>query len=196
MGLYDNASSVDEYERMCEGYDGSALYGLLGRHLDPGKTLLELGSGPCNDLSVLKQRYAVTASDTSDEFLRRGRSVHSDVRFTFADAKRLDIEGRFDCIYSNKVLHHLTIEELIVSFKRQKEVIADEGLFAHSFWIGDQEFERDGQYFLFHDRDFLLGLIADYFRVVEHLDYEEFEAGDSIFVIAQNGRPHDETVIL
>lgn len=196
MGLYDNSDSVDSYEKMCEGYDGTPIFEMLARHLEEGQSLLELGCGPCNDLAVLKERYNVVGSDTSDEFLRRGRLNHSDIEFQSLDAAGLDTERRFDCVYSNKVLHHLSLEDLIISFRRQKQVIAEDGLFAHSFWIGDQKFEKDGLLFLFHSRESLLGLVGDYFEIVELLDYKEFEEGDSLFVIARNGRQHDETTIL
>lgn len=196
MGFYDNPDSVDQYEKMCEGYDGSQVFDVLARHLDPGRSLLEIGCGPGNDIESLKLNYSVVGSDNSEEFLRRCRQKHPEVEFIHLDAVRLDTDRQFDCVYSNKVLHHFPIEDLILCFRRQCQVISEDGLFAHSFWIGDQEFEKDGLYFRFHTREALIHLIRDYFEILEMLDYKEFEDGDSLFVVARNGRSMDETTIL
>jgi len=196
MGFYDDPTSVDEYEKMCEGYDGTQIYSTLERHLSPGKTILEVGCGPGYDIESLKINYPIVGSDNSEEFLKRCRERYPDLEFLNLDAITLDIDRRFDCIYSNKVLHHLSIDDLILCFKRQCHVIREDGLFAHSFWIGDEEFEKDGLYFRFHDREALIRLIGDYFEIIETLDYKEFEDGDSLFVIARNGRRMDETTIL
>ena len=196
MGFYDDPDSVDEYEKMCEGYDGSQIFETLERHLDPGKSILEIGCGPGNDIASLKINYQVVGSDNSEEFLKRCRNRHPDVEFINVDAIKLNIDRQFDCVYSNKVLHHLASEELILSFKRQREVIVDGGLFAHSFWIGDTEFEKDGMYFRFHNRESLIDLIGDYFEVLEVLDYKEFDDGDSLFVVAGNGKGMDETTVM
>jgi len=196
MGFYDDPDSVDEYEKMCEGYDGSPIFAVLARHLDPGQTLLEVGCGPGNDIASLKLNYGVVGSDNSDEFLRRCRQRHPDVEFLNIDAINLDIDRQFDCVYSNKVLHHFSLDKLICSFKRQCRVIADGGLFAHSFWIGDEEFEKDGMYFRFHDREALIRLVGEHFDIIEMLEYKEFEDGDSLFVVGKNGRAMDETTIL
>lgn len=196
MGFYDDPDSVDQYEKMCEDYDGDQLFEVLTRHLNPGQSLLEIGCGPGNDIESLKKHYAVVGSDNSDEFLKRCREKHADVEFLNVDAIKLDIDRQFDCVYSNKVLHHFPIEELILGLKRQCQVIHEDGLFAHTFWIGDQEFEKDGMYFRFHNREALISLIVDYFEILDLLDYKEFEDGDSLFVLARNGRSMDETTIL
>ena len=39
MEFYDDPVKVDEYERMCEQYDGSELYKVLERHLEDDLTL-------------------------------------------------------------------------------------------------------------------------------------------------------------
>ena len=43
-------------------------------------------------------------------------------------------------VYSNQVLHHLTLDELIKSFEHQQKVIIFNGIFAHTLWTGDEEF--------------------------------------------------------
>jgi len=196
MGYYDDPENVNEYEKMCEGYDGTQIFNALEQHLAPGKTILEVGCGPGNDIVSLKSNYPIVGSDNSEEFLTRCRERHPDIEFLNLDVISLDTDRQFDCIYSNKVLHHISLDKLILAFKRQRQVIVPGGLFAHSFWIGDEEFEKDGLYFRFHDRDALVRLVADYFEIIELLDYKEFEDGDSLFIVAKNGKGMEETTVI
>jgi hypothetical protein len=78
--------------------------------------------------------------------------------------------------------------ELEKSLKRQQNVINPNGIFAHTFWLGDKEFTMEGMLFVFHNRDKLLQLVSQYFTILETYDYKEFEEGDSIFIIAQNNK--------
>lgn len=188
MEFYNDPLKVDEYEKMCDEYDGSELYRVLSNHLKNNSTLLELGCGPGNDITNLKKKYSVTGSDLSDEFLQRCKKKFIDVSFVKLDAVSINTDEIFDCIFSNKVLHHLTLEELEKSLKRQQKVIESNGIFAHTFWLGDKEFTMEGMLFIFHNREKLLNLISQYFIIIETFDYKEFEKGDSIFVVAQNNK--------
>ena len=186
MDFYNDPQKVDEYIKICDEYDGAELYAVLDQHLESGSTLLELGCGPGNDVSYLKDRYHVTASDFSDEFINRGREKFPDVRFLKLDAVSIKTDESFDCVFSNKVLHHLALEDLEKSLQRQQQVIAPGGLFAHTFWLGDKEMTMEGMLFLFHDRDRLIELVSRYFTIKQLYDYQEFEEGDSLFILAQN----------
>ena len=99
------------------------------------------------------------------------------------------IKNTFDCIYSNKVLHHLTLENLEKSLQRQQQVIVNNGLLAHTFWLGDKELTMEGMLLIFHNRDNLINLISKYFSTIETYDYKEFNEGDSILIVANNNRP-------
>jgi len=173
---------------MCDGYDGAEIYKVLESHLTKGVALLELGSGPGNDIRHLRKNYSVTGSDLSDEFLLRCRTRLSDVPFLKLDAVSIDTSQTFDCIFSNKVLHHLEQEQLQASLKRQQQVIKANGLFAHTFWLGDKAFMMDGMLFRFHQRDELLALVSRYFTIRQTYDYKEFDEGDSLFIVAENDK--------
>jgi trans-aconitate methyltransferase len=112
MNFYNDPKKVDKYEKMCEEYDGSELYDVLVNHLKEDSSLLELGSGPGNDIDYLKQKYSVTGSDLSDEFLLRNKKRHQNLPFIKLNAVSISTDHKFDCLFSNKVLHHLTLEEL------------------------------------------------------------------------------------
>lgn len=188
MNFYNDPSKVDEYEKMCDEYDGSELYKVLDKHLEKNSTLLELGCGPGNDIVQLKNRYKITGSDFSDEFLKRCNKRFPDLPFIKLDAVTIETDKTFDCLFSNKVLHHFTIEELEKSLTRQKKVIKQNGIFAHTFWLGDKEFTMEGMLFLFHDKENLLELVSQHFKIVETYIYKEFEEEDSIFIIAKNSK--------
>ena len=188
MNFYTDPVKVDEYETMCEEYNGSELYRVLDKHLTDNSTLLELGSGPGSDINYLKKKYIVSGSDLSDEFLIRCKKKHSDVPFINLDAVSIKTDKLFDCVFSNKVLHHLTVEDLEKSLKRQQEVVEENGLFAHTLWLGDKEFTMEGMLFIFHNREHLVKLVSKYFTIIELYDYKEFEAGDSIFILAKNDK--------
>jgi len=196
MGFYDESDKVDLYEQMCVDYDGTVIHEALGRHLDAGQSLLEIGCGPGNDMELFRRKYGVVGSDTSHEFLARCRKRFPAIEFVELDAVTIDTDRQFDCLFSNKVLHHLGLDDLVFSFKRQTQVISTGGLFAHTFWIGGYEEEKHGLYFRYHDRDELIRIISEYFQVVDLVDYAEFEDGDSLLVIARNGQANSETVVM
>jgi len=188
MEFYNDPLKVDEYEKMCDEYDGFELYKVLSNHLPVNSSLLELGCGPGNDIIHLKNKYNITGSDLSDEFILRCKKRFPDLSFIKLDAESITTEIIYDCIFSNKVLHHLTLEELEKSLKRQQNIIETNGIFAHTFWLGDKEFTMEDMLFVFHNRETLLNLVSQYFTILETHDYKEFEEGDSIFIIAQNNK--------
>ena len=188
MDFYNDPSKVDEYEKMCDEYDGSELHDVLDNYLKNDVTILELGCGPGNDITHLHKKYIVTGSDLSDEFLLRCRKRFPDLSFQKLDAVSINTDEAYDCIFSNKVLHHLTFEELENSFNQQQHVIKPNGVFAHTFWLGDKEFTMEGMLFVFHNRAKLLELVSKYFTILETYEYKEFEEGDSILIIANNNK--------
>lgn len=185
MGFYDNSDNVEKYIEMCRDYDGSKLYDVLHDSLEDGSSVLELGSGPGFDMPFLRRHYSVTGSDFSDEFLDRCRKTYSDIPFIKVDASKIDIEGDFDCIYSNKVLHHLTESELAMSLRQQAQKLTKDGIIAHSFWIGAENQEMEGLLFTYYMQKDLIGIISEKFEVLTMLSYQEIEASDSLFLIAR-----------
>jgi len=189
MSLYDDPEGVKTYIEMCDEYDGSQLYQALRQHLADNSTLLELGSGPGLDIEYLKQHYSVTGSDLSDEFLKVCKDKSPEIPFIKLDALKLKStlgQGqKFDCIYSNKVLHHLTEEELQQSLKQQVKLLSPNGLIAHSFWLGEENQQISGMLFTYYKKDDLLDIISEQFEILSTLSYAEFEEDDSLFVIAK-----------
>jgi cyclopropane fatty-acyl-phospholipid synthase-like methyltransferase len=183
VGYFDERKNVDEYMRMADGFDGRELIGILGKHLPPGSAVLELGMGPGKDLDLLAQTYTVTGSDFSSVFLDLYREKHPESDLLLLDALELETDRSFDCIYSNKVLHHLPRTQLQRSFQRQRDTLNANGLLMHSFWYGDTEEEYSGMRFVYYTEESLLETIGGGFEVEQIDRYEEMEANDSFYVL-------------
>ena len=135
---------------MVDGYDGRELIEELQKHLPRGSSVLELGMGPGIDLTLLKKYYQVTGSDYSKIFIDRYRKQNPDADLIVLNAVTLKTDRKFDGLYSNKVLIHLTREELKQSIKRQADILEPEGIICHSFWRGDKEENYDGLLFIYY----------------------------------------------
>ena len=170
---------------MAEGFDGQALISELPEFLETGASVLELGMGAGKDLEILAKQYSVTGSDYSPVFLNRYRASNPNADLLRLDATTIDTDRRFDAIYSNKVLHHLSDDELAASLERQARVLAACGIVMHSFWYGDS-FEEYDDMPVYHRNEVILGRVfSGHFDVVRMATYAEMEDGDSIYVIAR-----------
>lgn len=186
MGFFDTEEGVDQYEKMADGYDGRDLVGRLRRHLVPGATVLELGMGPGKDLDLLSEHFEAVGSDASEVFLSRYRKRNGVAKVLQLDAVSIATELRFDAIYSNKVLHHLTREELARSFQRQCQILRPGGIAMHSFWYGTgPDEEHEGLRFTYYTQDALRAQLPPELKVVETQRYEEMAADDSFVVVLQ-----------
>jgi len=183
MGFFDTEKGVDEYIKMAEGYDGAELIKILQKHLPKNSTVLELGMGPGKDLDILKKSYAVTGSDNSQAFLDKYKQKHPDADLLLLDAMTLQTQQKFDCIYSNKVLHHLTKKNLAKSLQRQKEILNPNGIVFHSFWQGNKTEEIEGLLFTYYEMDDLKKISESDYDVLSMETYTEMEKDDSIYAI-------------
>ncbi|MEM7155809.1 MAG: class I SAM-dependent methyltransferase [Myxococcota bacterium] len=186
MSFFDDEANVDQYLQMAEGYDGAALVEVLGRHLQPGASVLELGMGPGKDLALLSDAgFEPTGSDASEVFVRRymdGGGAHP---VLLLDAVTLDTDERFHAIYSNKVLQHLTRADFRASLSRQAELIPTGGVMLHSLWYGTADEEHGGLRFTQHDEASIRTSLPDSLELVAHERYTEMDADDSIWVVLQ-----------
>ena len=183
MGYYHTQEGVQEYIEMAEGYDGRELVNVLKKHLRNNSTVLELGMGPGKDLAILSGSFQVTGSDKSELFLERVRQTDAGADLVLLDAVTLDVDRRFDCIYSNKVLQHLTREELRESLRRQAQVLNSRGVLLHSFWYGDGEEEHSGLRFVYYTEGSFVQVVGAEYRIVEAERYSEMDENDSIYFV-------------
>jgi 2-polyprenyl-3-methyl-5-hydroxy-6-metoxy-1,4-benzoquinol methylase len=99
------------------------------------------------------------------------------------DAVTLQTAKRFDGIYTNKVLQHLTKRELRKSIKRQKEILNPGGIAFHSFWKGDKTEHKRGLRFMYYEIAQLKKIIGNDFKILEIKTFTEMEKNDSIYVV-------------
>lgn len=185
MGYFDDKAHVAEYIKMVEGYDGTWVVDQLRSYLKEQSTVLELGMGPGTDLDLLQQYFRVTGSDSSPVFVNRYKTMHPTADVVVLDATQLRVDRRFDCIYSNKVLIHLTKDECKRSLSLQKKVLNPGGIVFHTFWVGDKTEDFDGLLFVYYTREQLQLLFEKEFTILDMKVYKEFKKDDSIIVVAQ-----------
>jgi cyclopropane fatty-acyl-phospholipid synthase-like methyltransferase len=183
MAYFDDEKHVDEYIKVAEGYDGRELIPVLRVHLEDNSTLLELGMGPGKDMNLLREYYRVTGSDNSQIFLDRFKTKHPDADLLWLDAAILDTNRKFDCIYSNKVLHNLSKSQLEDSFRNQAKILNPDGILFHTFWHGDSEEEHSGLRFVYHTPEKLHKMTRDKFEEIAVSMYTEMEENDSFYVL-------------
>ncbi|MEO9483964.1 MAG: methyltransferase domain-containing protein [Ekhidna sp.] len=182
---YQTKASVDEYIKHAEGINGADLIEKLKRFLPAGSKVLELGTGPGADWEILSADYQVTGSDFSKEFLKRLMLKEPNAEFLELDASSIITDKKFDCIYSNKVLHHLKDEELVKSINRQRKVLKPAGIVCHSFWKGQGSEVFNGLFVNNHQKEELISYFEVFFDMLLIELYTEFDSNDSILLIAQ-----------
>ena len=212
MAYYDDTINVEKYIRMAAEYDGKLLVEAIGNFLAYGSRVLELGMGPAKDTLMLSQHYQVIGSDSSTVFVERFRKLHPNVRVELLDAITLETEDQYQGIYSNKVLYHLTRDELLASFRRQAHVLTRGGIALHSFWHGDEEGEHQGLHSVYVNRvahatgrltilrergrpfrcrraaayyseDSMKALIGSEYNILDTRTYTEIESHDSFYIV-------------
>ena len=180
---YKTKESVEEYIRLAKDVSGEQLIEKLKRTLLPNSVLLEIGSGPGTDWKILSEYYKVVGSDNSTEFLKHLINEHPKGEFIEMDAITLKTDKCYDGIYSNKVLHHLTNDELINSVKRQYEVLNSNGIICHSFWKGEGSEIFKGLFVNYHNEVGIKEFFKNYFEILSIQNYKEFEDDDSLLLI-------------
>ena len=183
MGYYDDQKNVEQYIEMADGYDGKELIDILQKHLPPNSSLLELGMGPGKDLLLLSEHYQVTGSDHSAVFVERFKKQYPNMDAVQLDAVTMKIDKTFDGIYSNKVLHHLTTEQLKASFQQQAHILNNGGIALHSFWHGDEVEEHHGLRFVYYTEASLRKIIGSDYEVIDIQLYDEMDKDDSLCLV-------------
>lgn len=183
MTFYDSLDNVEKYVKMCAGYIPDELIKILKSHLKPNLTLLEIGMGPGFDLTALAETYRVTGSDFSEHFIDIYQKKYPEADLLQLDAVTLNTSKQFDCLYSNKVLMHLSSEDLEKSAKRQSNILKKDGLIFHTFWKGTGEEVMKDLFTQYYLEESLLDIFSPYFNLIDIQSYKEFEEDDSILLI-------------
>ena len=183
MTYFEDKKNIEIYIKMAEGYDGRALIELLKTYLVPDSRVLELGMGPGVDFEILSESFQATGSDYSEAFVNRYLNAHPEADVLVLDAIKMDIDRSFDGIYSNKVLQHLTREQVVESIHNQLAVLPSGGIMFHSLWYGDHEEEHHGLLFIYYTEATFARLLGDGVEILASDRYTELEIDDSIYFV-------------
>lgn len=183
LRFFDVEKNVKEYIEMREGLDGRSLIEKLRTHLKRNSTVIELGMGSGKDLDILAETFNVTGSDNSRIFVDLYKENNPATDVLVLDALTLDTDRKFDCIYSNKVLHHLKRDDLRRSFQLQSEILRNTGLLFHTFWKGSIENEFRDLNFIQYQLSELKKIIKPVYDLVDFGSYAEMNANDSVYLI-------------
>ena len=189
---YKTKESVEEYIRLAKDVNGTDLIEKLKEFLPSNSIILEIGTGPGSDWNILNQDYKVIGSDNSKEFISHLVSNNPSGRFLELDAITLNIDEKFDGLYSNKVMHHFNNNELTDSIKRQYQILNTDGIICHSFWKGEGSEIFKGLLINYHSENLLKDFFEEYFEIIMIESYAEFEDEDSILLI---GKKKNDTTI-
>ncbi len=185
MDYFNKRKNVDLYRSMMDGYDNRFLMDEVSKALPKGSTLLELGMGTGADLLSLSEKYTVLGSDSSPLFVHDFK-MKSALEVFVLDAVTVDIDKKFDCIFSNKVLQHLSKEDFAISLKNQAAHLNKNGILFFTLWHGTprEEFEFDGELrFTYYDSAALKALVPKELLIENLTLYPEFEENDSMLVV-------------
>ena len=183
MEYFDKKKNVDHYLEMMKGESNKYILNEVHENLKTGRKMLELGIGAGKDLDILIKDYNVTGSDRSQLFLDAYLKKNPKVKLRKLDAVSLDIDEKFDYIYSNKVLCHLTDNDLEESFYKQAKLLNDKGRIFHTFWKGTTTETFDGLFFNYQIKQNIMNLADRWFSVVKYVEYTEMEENDSFYII-------------
>lgn len=182
---YKTKESVQEYIRLAKDVSGTELIEKLKHIVSSDALVLEIGSGPGTDWEILSNTYNVIGSDNSSEFINHLNAKYPKGEFLNLDAVSLITDKKFDVIYSNKVMHHLTNEELITSVKRQHDILHSNGIICHSFWKGEGSETFKGLFVNYHTKEDLKKFFENDFEIILVEAYKEFDDDDSLFFIGR-----------
>ena len=183
--FYLKKESVNKYIEMAKDVNSQKVIDAFKLHLNSNSKILELGTGPGTDWEILNKEFEIIGSDFSDELLEILKGKYPSGRFLQLDAITIETNDRFDAIYANKVLQHLSDVELIKSIDRQFEILNPKGLVCFTFWKGEKEEEYQGMYVNNQTKKSLLNFFEREFDILKLEEYKEFEEGDSLLLIAQ-----------
>ena len=185
MSYYEDSQNVHNYIKRAQGYDGQVIIQRLKPFLATGARVLELGMGPGTDFVLLSQDYDVVGSDYSQVFLDLARKQFPNATLLHLNAETLDTNQTFDAIYSHKVLHHLTDEQLQMSIQNQLRILNPGGLTCHGFWEGEATDRREDLIDNYHTEEELRQWFEPDFDILVLEPYQEIEPNDSLLLIAR-----------
>lgn len=182
---YKTKESVAEYVSMCKDDEPTPIIPKFLTFINTQDKILELGSGAGIDWELLHQTHTIIGSDYSEKFIHYLQVKFPTGDFLVLDAISLETTQIFNAIYSNKVLHYLSNEDLTQSIKNQVGILEPKGLICHTFWKGEGCDNFKGLFVQYHNKTYLKEIFSPYFEILVLENYTEYDDEDSILLIAR-----------
>ncbi len=186
MDFYMKRNNVEQYKEILVDYDNTWIMGKLAEHVCARKKILELGMGTGIDLNTMLEQYDVLGTDNSPLFIDDYKKAFPERNVALVDATNINLNDSFDCVYSNKVLHHLTREEFKTSLTEQFKVLNDNGIVFMTLWYGSYEEQQifgGEMLFTLYSEDDIKELTQSMYNIVEFVRYSEIDEDDSMLVV-------------
>ena len=170
MNCFNNREIVEKFLRRNKTYDGRIAL-ILRSYLKKGASVLNVGLGNGKDFEVLKQNYDVVAIDSSQFFIDIYKESNKDAQVYCVDDVKLDVTRKFDCIFSNKLINHFSVDELEESLKNQANLLENGGKIFHFFCEGEGEILLGGVTCNMYDEKTLRKVLPNGLEVVKFSKY-------------------------
>lgn len=183
MEFFLRQEKVKAYIQNVKGFYLPTLAEHVQRNLTKGSRLLELGMGPGLDYFRLKENYKITGSDYSPYFVQEVNRMDPQGEILELDIRDIHLDRRFDGLYSNKVLPHFALEDLIPIFLSLGKLLLPGGIMVHSFWRGDGLEIFEGLPFYYYLPDDLEAFVNGNLELVYTETYGEIDSDDSFVAV-------------
>lgn len=188
MNFYFKKENIKNYQKMMVGSVNSEVLAMVKKHLHTQSSLLEIGSGTGADLVQLAEYYQVTGSDFSPLFVDAFKAQHPGINMIQLDAQTLDINESFDCIYSNKVLYHLSKSDFKKFLSRQEELLNEAGIIFMTLWYGEERMPEEDLIFTYYREEDIKQIVPESLEIKAMQRYTEEATNDSLVVILKKNR--------
>ncbi len=188
MEFFMNKENVNNYKSMIEDYDGSWIISKLEQYVKSGSSILELGMGTGADFELMLKNYKVLGTDNSPIFIEDYKLKNKNANVKILDATNINLEEKFDCVYTNKVLQHLTKEDFKLSIEQQHKVLNDKGKIFMTLWHGKYEevLMFDGQIRItYYEEKDIKNIVKNMYNIITIEKYSELENDDSLLVVLE-----------
>lgn len=137
--------TIAAYDKSWQKYEDSTRDNLpteelekFGNLLPRGGKVLDAGCAYGNQSNLLQQKgFSIEGVDLSSVFISRAKELYPRIAFTRMDIRNLQFEDeRFDGIWANAVLLHLTDEDIILTLDQFRRVLKPRGILFVSFKKG------------------------------------------------------------
>lgn len=176
------------FETMSENYSNVWLMDKLDLYLKYNSSILELGMGRGEDFEAISKKYFVTGTDNSPIFIESYKSKHPRANVFVMNSTNINTNKTFDCIYSNKVLQHLSRDEFELSLTSQLQALKKNGIIFMTLWYGvhREELMFDGNFRLtYYTEKDIIEIIKDNFNILSIELFSQVEEDDSMLVVLQ-----------